>query len=240
MNPYRDAFYHRQAAWHGYSSPEAARAKHELRAPYYAWYFRDWLPTSPSTPILDIACGSGQLPYFLQKQGHTDVTGIDLDSDQVALAQQLGLNCHVATIQDFLAADSRTYGLITMLDILEHFTREELFPLLETIVARLQPGGSLIASVPNALSPVGNEAIYADITHEIAFTPTSLAEMLTCHGLTVRETRDPWPAPIDLKRRLYRSVVLAMRKLESARYRLLGLEPPAIWSSVLWVRAEKQ
>jgi len=63
-----------------------------------------------------------------------------------------------------------------MLNILEHFTREELYPLLESVTARLAPGGRLIASVPNADSPHASRAIYADITHEIAFTPTSLLE----------------------------------------------------------------
>ena len=72
--------------------------------------------------------------------------------------------------------------MIVMLDIIEHFTREELFPLMETVVRSLRPGGRLIASVPNAESPDGLRCVYADITHEIAFTPMSFEEMLFCHG----------------------------------------------------------
>ena len=140
---------------------------------------------------------------------------------------------------DFLADDRRTYGLIAMLDILEHFTREELYPLLESVAARLAPGGRLIASVPNADSPHAARAIYADITHEIAFTPTSLSELFFCHGLKVVGLRDPWPAPVSPVRSAYRALSLLTRKLEAARLRLLGFDAPEYWSSVIWVAAEK-
>ena len=140
------------------------------------------------------------------------------------------------------AADRRSaLRLLTglWLDILEHFTREELYPLLESVTARLAPGGRLIASVPNADSPHASRAIYADITHEIAFTPTSLSELFFCHGLKVLDFRDPWPAPVSLVHKGYRALSLMMRGLEGARLRLLGFDAPRYWSSVIWVVAEK-
>jgi hypothetical protein len=149
------------------------------------------------------------------------------------------LNTICVGVKDFLADDQRVYGLIAMLDILEHFTREELYPLLESVTARLGPGGRLIASVPNADSLQAARAIYADITHEIAFTPTSLSELFFCHGLKVLNFRDPWPAPVSTLRKGYRALSLMMRKLEAARLRLLGFDAPAYWSSVIWVLAEK-
>jgi len=239
MNPYRDAFYNRQAEWHGYTNLEFAKAKHEQRLAYYDWYTRGWLPEDRSTPILDIGCGSGQFLYFLRARGYEQAVGLDLDRAQVKVARSLGLVASCATVKDFLADDGRTYGLVAMLDILEHFTREELFPLMETVAGRLAPGGRLIASVPNADSPHAARAIYADITHEIAFTPTSLSELFFCHGLKVMGFRDPWPAPISPIRKGYRALSQVMRKLESARLRLLGFEAPEYWSSVIWVMAEK-
>lgn len=239
MNPYRDAFYNRQAEWHGYTSLEFARSKHEQRIAYYDWYTRGWLPGDRSTPILDIGCGSGQFLYFLRERGYDRAVGLDLDRAQVEVARSLGLDSTCARVADFLADDGRTYGLIAMLDILEHFTREELFPLLETVASRLAPGGRLIASVPNADSPHAARAIYADITHEIAFTPTSLSELFFCHGLKVVGFRDPWPAPVSPIRRGYRALSLLMRKLEATRLRLLGFDAPEYWSSVIWVAAEK-
>ncbi|WP_165067106.1 class I SAM-dependent methyltransferase [Paludisphaera rhizosphaerae] len=241
MNPYREAFYQRQAEWHGYDKPGFAEEKHTQRVRYYDWYTRDWLPRDKDVPILDIACGSGQFLYFLRERGYTNAVGIDLDRAQVEIGRSLGLDCRCATVSDFLASEdpSKSYQLVTMLDILEHFTRDELFPILEAVAARLAPGGRLMVSVPNADSPHAARAIYADITHEIAFTPTSLNELFFCHGLKVAGMRDPWPAPVSPVLRAYRAMSTITRKMEGLRLRLLGFDSPQYWSSVVWALAEK-
>ncbi|RUL87732.1 class I SAM-dependent methyltransferase [Tautonia sociabilis] len=242
MNPYRDAFYSRQAEWHGYAGPEDVRRRHEQRIPYYSWYTRGWLDLPRNTPILDIGCGSGQFLYFLRSLGFTDTVGIDLDSRQVEIGRSLGLDCRNVPAGDFLEAmgsQGKSFGLIALLDIIEHFTRAELFPFLEAVVSRLRPGGSLLMSVPNAESPRGLTLLYADITHELAFTPVSFGELMLCHGLMNLQIRDPWPAPVCPSRRVYRAVVGAARAIEAARLRLLGLEPPRNWSPVIWALAKK-
>lgn len=239
MNPYRQAFYQRQAEWHGYTTPEFTRRKHDQRCAYYRWYTQGWLPESTDTRVLDIGCGSGQFVYFLRQAGYQQVTGIDLDSAQVEMARSLGLDCHCAPVSEYLQQPIGRFGLIAMLDILEHFTREELFPLLETVANRLEPGGRLIVSVPNAESPDGLRAVYADITHELAFSPTSLAELMFCHGLQVRDMRDPWPAPVSPARKCYRALSTVVRSIEGFRLRMLGFDAPRFWSSVIWAMAEK-
>jgi 2-polyprenyl-3-methyl-5-hydroxy-6-metoxy-1,4-benzoquinol methylase len=239
MNPYREAFYQRQAEWHGYAGADDVRQRHEQRAVYYRWYTKGWLDVPRSTPVLDIACGSGQFLYFLRQEGFTDLVGIDLDRTQVEIGRALDLDCRCASVHDFLAEGNGPFGVIAMLDILEHFTREELFPIMEAVADRLAPGGRLIVSVPNADSPHGLRSTYADITHEIAFTPTSLSELLFCHGLKVVSFRDPWPAPVSPTRACYRMLSNATRKLESFRLRLLGFDAPRYWSSVIWALAEK-
>jgi 2-polyprenyl-3-methyl-5-hydroxy-6-metoxy-1,4-benzoquinol methylase len=238
-NPYREAFYSRQAEWHGYQSVESVKSKHENRRKYYKWCTKNWIPESRTTPALDIGCGSGQFLYFLREEGYQDVTGIDVDRDQVEIGRALGLDTRLADAGEFLAASDQSYGLISMLDILEHFRRDELFPLLEAVSAHLAPGGRIIASVPNGESPEAARAIYADITHEIAFTPTSLGELFFCHGLRVKDLRDPWPAPVSPLRRVYRGLTMLTRSVEALRLRSLGLSVPAYWSSVVWVVAEK-
>jgi len=239
VNPYRKAFYQRQYEWHGYQGTEDVRKRHALRSKYYAWYTRGWLPESRETPVLDIECGSGQFLYFLRELGYKHTTGLDLDVAQVDVARSLGLNAFCTDVKDFLENDGRQYGLVTMLDILEHFTREELFPLLDAVGERLAPGGRLIVSVPNAESPDANRAIYADITHEIAFTPTSLGELFFCHGLRVTALRDPWPAPVSTINRAYRTLSLVTRGAEAVRLRMLGFEAPRYWSPVVWAVVEK-
>src|SRR5947209_4903010 len=143
MNPYREAFYSRQAEWHGNEGAEDVRRRHEERAVYYRWYTKGWLDLPRDTPVLDIGCGSGQLLYFLRQQGFTDLVGIDLDRTQVEIGRELGLDCRCVPVHEFLGDGgdgSKPYGVVAMLDILEHFTREELFPILEAVSARMAPG----------------------------------------------------------------------------------------------------
>jgi 2-polyprenyl-3-methyl-5-hydroxy-6-metoxy-1,4-benzoquinol methylase len=240
MNPYREAFYSRQYEWHAYAGAEDVRARHEHRVALYAWYTKGWLDLPRDTPILDIGCGSGQFLYFLRAMGFTNAVGIDLDARQVEVGRSLGLDCRCVPVFDFLRDDATEFGVVSMLDILEHFTREELFPLLNTVVGRMKTGGRLIASVPNAESPEGLHSTYADITHEISFTPLSLSELFFCHGLKVTALRDPWPAPTSPLRACYRAVSTVARRVETFRLGLLGLGAPKYWSSVVWALAEKQ
>lgn len=175
--------------------------------------------------------------YFLNKKKYTNLEGVDLDSTQVEIAQTLGFKVEAAPVIEYLNRSQGGYEMIAMLDIMEHFTREELYPLMEAVVKSLRPGGRIIASVPNAESPMGLQCLYTDITHELAFTPMSFEELLFCHGMVLSQLRDPWPAPLGLSRHLYRSLVCGMRALESLRLRSLGFEPPRIWSNVMWVLA---
>jgi 2-polyprenyl-3-methyl-5-hydroxy-6-metoxy-1,4-benzoquinol methylase len=239
MNPYRNAFYQRQAEWHRYENASHVHSSHELRSRYYEWYTRHWLPENLTGPILDIGCGSGQFLHFLNKKGYTNIEGIDIDLKQIEIAKTLGFSVKATPALDYLENSTSQYDLIVMLDIIEHFTREELYPLIEAAVRKLRSGGRLIASVPNAESPTGLQCIFTDITHEIAFTPMSLEELLFCHNLEMLDLRDPWPAPVSIKRRLYYSFVRSMRFVESLRLRSLGFQPPRIWSNVMWVLAVK-
>lgn len=240
MNPYRDAFYQRQAEWHGVNSLEELRTKHQIRAKYYRWYTRGWLPGSKSAPILDIACGAGQFVYFLKNEGYGNVTGIDLDKTQVEMGKGLGLNCQHVDAFQFMSENKTKWAQISTLDVLEHLTPEELFRLLELISANLAPGGRLILSVPNADSPQGLSTRYSDITHENSFGIISMSEALFCHGLRCKAVLDPWPTPVDVPRKLYRAIAMLGRRLEGFKLLSLGLGVPKVWSSVFWMLAVKE
>ena len=143
MNPYRSAFYARQAQWHKYQSPEHVRSLHEIRAVYYEWFvtlaprrprFRDrrhWLRQRP-------------VPLFPPEERlHENVRGIDLDEKQIEIAQALGLRAEKAAVADYIARSEGPFDLVAMFDIIEHFTREELFPLMEAVRRRDPPGRSI-------------------------------------------------------------------------------------------------
>ena len=89
-------------------------------------------------------------------------------------------------------------------------------------------------------SPTGLGCYFADITHEMAFTPGSFEEMLFCHDLKLVSLRHPWPVPLGMKRTLYYLGVRSMRAMKAFRLRCLGFQPPRIWSDVMWALAAKK
>ncbi|MCK5850526.1 MAG: class I SAM-dependent methyltransferase, partial [Kiritimatiellae bacterium] len=134
MKSERSSFWKLQAEWHGNIDPSAVLDRHRIREKYYDWYTQNWLIDDKARPVLDLACGAGGFVYFLTQRGYSNVVGIDLDEVQVAVASGLGLDCRCEGISDHLAGVKEgACGLISALDILEHFTSEELSDTLDAI-----------------------------------------------------------------------------------------------------------
>jgi SAM-dependent methyltransferase len=162
---------------------------------------RHWLPSDLNTPILDLGCGSGRFLLFLQQLGYTDLTGVDWDPEKIPLARRLcpGARIFEGDLREFLAKNPDRYGLITALDVLEHFGKREIPPLLGLIKEALVPGGRVIIQTPNAASPLVGDVAYGDFTHEWFFTPASLSQVLSSAGLVQFEARPCGPYIHGLK-----------------------------------------
>jgi SAM-dependent methyltransferase len=145
----------------------------------------DWLPADRQTPVLDMGCGPGYFLYLLDRLGYTDLTGVDLSLSQIAIARRW---CPRAKIvqgdaREVLARNSGRFGLIAGFDFIEHFSKDEVLPLLNLVVQALRTGGCLILQTPNAESRWVGGTAYGDFTHEWFFTPSSLGAILSEAGL---------------------------------------------------------
>lgn len=104
----------------------------------------------PGQRIGDVGCGTGYMvTYPLLTDGH-DVYGIDLDLRSVEYGRQIlrdaGLPEERLIIEPLEHFDG-DFDVIILSEVLEH--QRNPLPLLETIAAKLQPGGSLLVTVPN-------------------------------------------------------------------------------------------
>lgn len=156
---------------------------------------RGWLPSDRNTPVLDMGCGPGRFLWLLSQLGYTDLTGVDLSSEQVALARKW---CPRATViqgdlREVLVQNPNRFGLIAGFDVIEHFGKDEILPLLTLVAQSLRPGGRVILQTPNAESPWGLRHRYHDLTHELAFDPHSLAHVLGMVGLSGFTARECGP-----------------------------------------------
>jgi SAM-dependent methyltransferase len=145
---------------------------------------RAHFPPARDARILELGCGHGALLHFARELGYTRIEGVDGSPAQVAAARRLGIEgIREGSLFDALAAAApESYDAVILFDVLEHLTRDECIDAVDAIARVLTKGGRLILHVPNGASPFGTLMIYSDLTHEIAFTPESLAQLFLASG----------------------------------------------------------
>lgn len=154
--------------------------------PYLNELVRKHFPPDKKVSILDLGCGHGAMIHALNLAGYTNVRGVDLSLEQVTAAQALGLKgVEKADIVDTLEnTPDKSLDTVVTFDIIEHYTKSELVYIAEKVHQILKPNGRWIIHTPNGASPFYGRAQFGDITHETAFTPSSLIQLLMTFGFT--------------------------------------------------------
>jgi SAM-dependent methyltransferase len=163
---------------------------------------RPFLPPDRNTPVIDLGCGCGELLYMLERRGYTRTRGADLCAEELAEARKFirgDVSCSDAVGYLKTQPDSSA-GFITALNLVEHLPKDVLPTFFCEVRRVLQPGGAFLVMVPNAVSPFGASTRYWDITHQIAFTPSSLRQLAALAGMGSRiDFRECGPVPYGLK-----------------------------------------
>jgi len=154
------------------------------RRPYLAAMVRRHFPANRGAAILDLGCGHGTVMFFAQQAGYTNVRGVDRSPEQVAEAQRLGV---AGVAQGDLgetvhATPTGSLDVVLTFDVIEHLRRDELLALVDEIHRVLRPNGRWIAHTVNAESPFFGRIRYGDVTHEQAFTRTSIGQVVLSSG----------------------------------------------------------
>ena len=181
---YRETLY---ANYHTTQSGRAALTDAKSLFEREKWRFeKEILPLinlPKSARILDIGCGSGSFLKALSEHGYTEITGIDLSEEQVKLAHQLGVTqVQQGDVVEFLNAANHKFDLISGMDIIEHFTKNELVDLLRLIQNHLNPGVLAIFRTPNLDAPMATVYANGDFTHENYMNASSAQQVLMACG----------------------------------------------------------
>jgi 2-polyprenyl-3-methyl-5-hydroxy-6-metoxy-1,4-benzoquinol methylase len=152
--------------------------------PYYKWLIRK-LDLKKNIRIFDFGCGNGILIYFLKEAGYVNLKGIDISIEQAKIAHKLRLfEIEHGDAKTYLEKTHHCYEVVFLLDVLEHFTKDDSLSLLKVIHSKLDKNGKLIIQVPNAEGLFGMRIRYGDLTHEQCFTSSSIKQLLLIAGFS--------------------------------------------------------
>lgn len=142
------------------------------------------LPSDRNARVLDIGCGMGELLFFLKERGYARLEGVDVSAHLVEYCRQLvGCTVHcTGDLEGFLGARQGQFDMIYLGDVIEHFPKPALFPILDGIRQALRPGGFLLVRTNNAAGVAGMYLRYTSLTHELCFNERSLRKVLETAG----------------------------------------------------------
>lgn len=138
---------------------------------------------SPGGDVLDIGCGTGNFLAAAQKAGYR-VHGIDFDRDAIAVAKEV---FHLTDVQvrstEELAAEEKSYDVITFFEVLEHLDNPTEF--LASVRAILRTRGYIGLSVPDGASWSSLKVHDKPPRHLTRWTKKSLQTFLERSGFQV-------------------------------------------------------
>jgi 2-polyprenyl-3-methyl-5-hydroxy-6-metoxy-1,4-benzoquinol methylase len=186
------ALLHRSRLYERYVSSGQAGAGAEpmdrlpQRDAYFRKLIRDHFPADRDARILDLGCGHGALLAYCQSLGYRSLEGVDASAEQIAVGHRRGLEKLVqGDLLGYLRATPRgSLDVVVAFDVLEHFTRSEIFEIIQEIWEVLAPGGRFVMHSPNGESPFFGATLYGDFTHELAFHRASLSQISRTIGFS--------------------------------------------------------
>lgn len=138
-----------------------------------------------SATILDIGCGFGSLVATFHNNGFQNAQGIDISEAMVAEAASLGVkNIKQADLLSFLDNNIASYDIITGMDIIEHFGKDELVEVLFAVKKALKSNGRAIFRTPNADASFYTIYSYGDFTHENYLNVSSATQVILNIGFS--------------------------------------------------------
>lgn len=167
----------------------------------HAHLLRKHIGSDTNLVIQDLGCGNGEYLYHLAKWGYAQSSGVEISGEQVALGQRFGVkNIIQADILTHLKrSPDQSVDVFLLIDVLEHFQRDEMLEVLDECYRVLKAGGNIILHVPNAEGIFGARVRYGDLTHEWAFTADSVRQLMYTCGFSVVRCYENRPLGRGLK-----------------------------------------
>ncbi|MBI5630343.1 MAG: class I SAM-dependent methyltransferase [Elusimicrobia bacterium] len=176
---YRERIYSRYRSTHIKDVSPLTLEGLRYEARVFRKVFGPLLPSDKNAAIFELGCGSGSFLYFLGESGYKNVAGLEQDPEHVVAARRFGVaEAACGDALKHLSGVRERYDCVIAIDVVEHFKKEELFGLLDSVMGALKPGGVFVWRAPNADGLFAGRLRYGDLTHEISFTKSSAWQLM--------------------------------------------------------------
>src|SRR6058998_1328936 len=135
----------------------------------------------PGRHVLDLGCRDGALTQAYA--GENEIVGVDADREALAEAEKLGIETRWADLDDALPFENGSFDVVVAGELLEHLRDPRR--LVDEARRVLRPGGTFVASVPNAyrlknrLRFLVGRKVEDDPTHLQLFSSDDVRALLT-------------------------------------------------------------
>lgn len=183
---YGDDYFER---W-GIDAPERLAEVRAMKETTYRAFFDEIRRHRSEGSLLDLGCALGFLLGVAREAGF-DAHGLDLNESAIAEARRrFGDRVHAGKL-DAAAFPDREFDVVTLIDVFEHVP--DPARLLDTIAARLAPGGIIAAVLPDADSRVarllGRRWPHYNAEHLFYWSAGNLRRFLEARGWRVGALR---------------------------------------------------
>jgi SAM-dependent methyltransferase len=134
----------------------------------------------PDKRVLDLGCRDGALTQAYA--GGNEIVGVDADREALAEAEKLGIETRWADLDEPLPFEDESFDAVVAGELLEHLRDPRR--VVAEVGRVLRPGGTFVASVPNAYR-LKNRLRFAlgrkpedDPTHLQMFAPSDVRALL--------------------------------------------------------------
>lgn len=188
--------------------------------------------------ILEIGCGNGELLNRLAAAGYKNLTGVDLVEHNLN-----GLNSNVKIVNcdifNYLSQyDGEKFDLIICVDVLEHFTHQQLNKLMNDLNVVASVNCEIIYRVPNSSSVSGLTYAFGDLTHKQLLNESSSRQLMLHYNWDVLTIHGHSPLSINFSA----PIKILLRPLVGFLYRIflyINSAESTIIESNLVVHAKK-
>ncbi len=165
------------AEWKGWDSPFTCSSQQSA-------YFSGELKgvTLKGKRVLEVGFGLGSFVRWCHDRG-AQVTACEIIPELCDAGKALGFDTRHGFVQDCTDADTESFDLIAVFDVVEHIPTTEVIAFFVYLRKLLNPDGLLLVRVPNGQSPFGLIYQYGDITHINVLSPGRFQQIADASGL---------------------------------------------------------